>query len=316
MLDVYSIGRSDRVSAEAPVPVVHSVVRHVALGGAANAAANVRSLTAGCDLIGAVGDDAQAVELREALTACDIVSRLAVTADRPTTTKTRIIANGSQVVRLDDEYRGWLPDPCRSQLVRAIRRLGPTNALLISDYAKGVCDDSVIREALRAAERASLPVVVDSKSARINAYRGATMVKLSSHDVEQNAEIFNPVTQARRLQSLLPGTAILVTLGANGMLLAEPGGRVTSMPTLARSVFDVTGAGDTVAATAATALAAGGSVQQAAELANIAAGIVVEKPYTATSTAAEIMAHGAQPSRAGARAARTTVVSDDAAATS
>jgi D-beta-D-heptose 7-phosphate kinase/D-beta-D-heptose 1-phosphate adenosyltransferase len=221
---------------------------------------------------------------------------LCVDADRATTTKSRIVAHGQQVARLDVEERDPLPPALEEAVVAAVaRHLPRARACIISDYAKGVVTPRVARELIRLARQAGRPVVVDPKGADYTKYRGATVVKPNLHEAERSArvEITGEATlgeAAARLIDLLEGSAVLVTRGPDGMSLFRPGTAALHVPAVVRHVFDVTGAGDTVAGTLAMALAARGSLERAVELANRAASIVVGKVGTATVTREELRA--------------------------
>lgn len=302
MLDEYIWGEVQRISPEAPVPVVEIRRRTFVPGGTANAAANVVSLGGRAWLGGVVGRDHQAATLCETLKQCGIDADGLVSDDtRPTTTKTRIVAHGQQVVRVDTEVRA----PLRSELEEAIlrwvaHRLTDADACILSDYAKGVVSARVAEECIRMARQGGKPIVVDPKGAQYAKYRGATLITPNVREAEQalhcaidgDADMENV---GQRLVALLAGTAVLITRGSQGMTLFREGSRPVHIPAAARTVFDVTGAGDTVVGMLAMALAAGASLEQAAHLANRAAGHVVSKVGTATVTIQELLraeAHG------------------------
>lgn len=297
MLDEYIRGEVRRISPEAPVPVVEVRGRDFVPGGAANTAANVAALGGRPILVSAVGRDHAASMLREVLVRNGTdPAGLCVDAARSTTTKSRIVARGQQVVRLDVEESAPLPPALEAELVAAVQRHLPrADACIISDYAKGVVTPRVARELIRLARQTGRPVVVDPKGADYTKYRGATVVKPNLHEAERSAkvEIAGEDTLAEaagRLIALLGGSAVLVTRGAEGMSLFRPGAEPWHVPAVVRQVFDVTGAGDTVAGTLAMGLAAGGPLEAAIELANRAASIVVGKVGTATVTCDELRA--------------------------
>ncbi len=296
MLDEYIWGEVRRISPEAPVPVVEVKRRTFIPGGAANTAANIAALGGRPVLVSVVGPDHAASRLREELarTGAD-ADGLCVDAARPTTTKSRIVAHNQQVgPRLDVEDRSPVPPGVEDALLAAVQRHLPrVDACIISDYAKGVVAPRVARELIRLARQAGRPVVVDPKGADYSKYRGATVVKPNLHEAERSAkvEITDETTlyeAAGRLIELLDGSAVLVTRGAEGMSLFRPGTAAWHVPAVVRQVFDVTGAGDTVAGTLAMGLAARGTLEQAIELANWAASIVVGKVGTATVTCEEL----------------------------
>lgn len=295
MLDRYLVGDSDRVSPEAPVPVVTVRERRRALGGAANVAANAAAVGAACTLVGVVGDDQDGLALRQELAAAGLPDAGLVTvADRPTTSKTRVVARGQQVVRIDEEVDGELHGRDLGRLIEALRRaVTDADVLLLEDYNKGVLAPEAVSAALDAARARGIPVVVDPKFRRFFSFRGATVFKPNRRELE--AALGAAVDFAH--QDALPDALdrlgvehLLVTLGADGMLLVSPGSATTHIPSLAREVFDVSGAGDTVTAWLGTAMAAGASVLEAARLASYAAGIEVGKAGVATVSPAEVLA--------------------------
>jgi D-beta-D-heptose 7-phosphate kinase/D-beta-D-heptose 1-phosphate adenosyltransferase len=296
MLDEYIWGTVRRVSPEAPVPVVEFDRRTHGAGGAANVAANVTSLGGRALLAGVVGADPAAELLAAALRAHGIESPgLLVDAGRPTTTKTRVLAHNQQIARLDCERRGPLPPDLEDALLRCVEpRFGTADAYILSDYAKGVVSPRLAQRFLHAVRPTGKPVVVDPKGTDYAKYRGATVVKPNLREVE---DVFNCTVTAeddlheaaRRLLEVLAGAALLVTQGPQGMTLFRDGHRPWHAPALARRIFDGTGAGDTVTATLALALAAGASLEQAAILATRAAAVVVGKVGTAQVTPGELL---------------------------
>ncbi len=307
MLDEYVWGEVRRISPEAPVPVVEVVRRSFVPGGAANTAANVAALGGLPVLVSAVGDDPSAAVLRDLLTQAGTdPDGLCADPARPTTTKSRIVAHNQQIARLDEEARAPLPAALEESLLSAVaRHLPRAEAVVISDYAKGVVTPRVAGELIRLARQAGLPVVVDPKGADYSKYKGASVVKPNLHEAERCAgvEITGAAAlaeAARRLAGVLGGAALLVTRGSDGMSLFRPGQEPLHVPAVVRQVFDVTGAGDTVTGTLAMGLAAGSALEQAVRLANRAASIVVGKVGTATVTRDELRAEltGAELPRA------------------
>jgi D-beta-D-heptose 7-phosphate kinase/D-beta-D-heptose 1-phosphate adenosyltransferase len=297
MLDEYIWGEVRRISPEAPVPVVEMSRRTYVPGGASNTAANVAALGGLPQLLGVVGSDYQASCLREALSRSGIDHQgLCVDEDRVTTTKTRIVAHSQQVVRLDCEQRAPLSARLEDALLReAETRLPEVDAGVISDYGKGMVSERVARQFIRMARQSAKPVVVDPKGTDYGKYRGATVVKPNAHEAEAVAK--QPITDedslqevGRRLLEVLDGSALLITRGPQGMSLFRWGEPAVHLPTLARHVFDVTGAGDTVASVLSLGLAAKGSLEESMHLANRAASIVVGKVGTATVTLEELLA--------------------------
>ena len=295
MLDRYFIGDTDRVSPEAPVPVVTVRERRRALGGAANVAANAAAVGAECVLVGVVGDDQDGRAVRQELAAAGLTDEgLVAVADRPTTTKTRVLARGQQVVRIDDEVDADLTGRDLERLIAALEQaVGTADVLLLEDYNKGVLAPPAVAAALEAATRRGVPVIVDPKFRRFFAFRGATVFKPNRRELEAALGAAVDFDHQDALPEALERLGVghlLVTLGAEGMLLVEAGGTTTHVPSLAREVFDVSGAGDTVTAWLGTAMAAGATVLEAAQLASYAAGIEVGKAGVATVSPAEVLA--------------------------
>jgi D-beta-D-heptose 7-phosphate kinase/D-beta-D-heptose 1-phosphate adenosyltransferase len=297
MLDEFWWGRVSRISPEAPVPVVQVTGQSFHLGGAGNVAASVRSLGGAAVLAGAVGEDAAGGRVREGLAAAGVVSCLVALGDeRPTTVKTRVVAHGQQVVRADREDTADVPAGAEAALLESVRRELPScGALVVSDYQKGVVTASLLERVLPLAKRHGVPVLVDPKVRHFRLYRGATVVTPNQLEAEQatGLRLRSPaevVAAGRRILSLVGCRAVLVTRGEHGMSLCERGRPPLHVPTAAREVFDVTGAGDSVIAAMALALAAGASLPEAAVLANCAAGVVVGKVGTAQASPAEVLA--------------------------
>ena len=295
MLDRYLVGDTERLSPEAPVPVVTVRERHAALGGAANVAANVAALGAHCLLVGTVGDDTDGAAIRGELAVARLEDRHVITiAGRPTTSKTRIIARAQQIVRIDDEVETLLDGTDLDRLIRVTREtLADADALLLEDYNKGALAPALITAAMDVARRRGIPVVVDPKFRQFFEYAGATVFKPNRRELEsalgaavdlQNGDALPRVLARLKVDNLL------VTLGAEGMVLVMKDGSTTHIPSIAREVYDVSGAGDTVTAWLGTALAAGASVREAAQLANLAAGVEVAKPGVATVSPEEVAA--------------------------
>lgn len=302
MLDEYIWGDVRRISPEAPVPVVEHTGRSVRAGGAANAAANVASLGGVVSLGGAVGSDAYAGELRQALQQQG-VGDFWLVADpaRPTTTKTRIVAHNQHLVRIDRECHAELPRPLEEELVAwAADRLQTVGACVISDYAKGVISARLVQRLIKLGREAQVPIVVDPKGGDFAKYRGATVITPNTHEAEQAVshrlkDEASLRQGALELQGLLDGASVLITRGEEGMTLFERGANPHHIPTAARSVYDVTGAGDTVAGALALGLAAGLSLADAALVANRAAGVVVGKVGTASVSLAELLEAYSRP---------------------
>jgi rfaE bifunctional protein kinase chain/domain len=295
MLDRYLIGDTDRLSPEAPVPVVTVAQRHAALGGAANVAANVSALGARCLLVGVVGDDGDGAAIRQELAVARLEDRFVLTiAGRPTTSKTRIVARGQQIVRIDDEVDSLLEGQDLTRLIAAARdALADADALLLEDYNKGALSPDLIVAVMEVARRRGIPVIVDPKYRQFFQYQGATVFKPNRRELESALGAAVDLQNGNALPEVLARLKVdnlLVTLGAEGMVLVTKDGNLTQIPSIARQIFDVSGAGDTVTAWLGTALAAGASIREAAQLANYAAGVEVGKAGVATVSPEEVLA--------------------------
>src|SRR5881296_1604720 len=291
MLDVYLVGEVDRVSPEAPVPVVTVHASRHGLGGAANVAA----IVAECRLVAVLGNDTRGASVRTELEDLHLSSDFVLTdAGRPTTSKTRVVARGQQMLRIDEEIDDPISARVMDQLGRSLERaLADADALLIEDYNKGTLVPQVIERGMAIAKKRSLPVVVDPKFKNFFAYRGATVFKPNRRELELAMGAALDLAHPDALPDALGKLAVenlLLTLGSEGMMLITKDGEVVRVPSMAREVFDVSGAGDTVTAWVGTALAAGASVREAAHLANFAAGIEVGKAGVATVSGAEVLA--------------------------
>lgn len=293
MLDIYLRGDVDRISPEAPVPVVRIRERRQALGGAANVASNVLALGARCSMVCAVGADAAGSDLRAMLAAAGAAVDGVVEAGRPTTTKTRVLARAQQLVRVDEESDSDLDGVDVVALEQAVADVvAHADALVLEDYNKGALAPTVIRAAIAAANARAIPVVVDPKFRNFFEYRGATVFKPNRREldaalgaaVDLDAPDALPATCAR-----LGVEHLLLTLGERGMVLVSADGEMGRIPTTAREVYDVVGAGDTVTAYIATMLAAGASAAEAAVIANFAAGVEVGKLGAVSVSADEVV---------------------------
>ena len=295
ILDRYLIGDTDRLSPEAPVPVVTVHERKDAPGGAANVAANVAALGATCLLVGVVGDDTEGTAIRRELAALNLEDRHVITiAGRPTTSKTRIIARAQQVVRIDDEVDSLLDGPDLARLIRVAREaLADADALLLEDYNKGALAPDLITAVMEVARRRGIPIVVDPKFRQFFEYAGATVFKPNRRELESALGAAVDLQNGNALPQVLArlkADNLLVTLGAEGMVLVMKDGSTTHIPSIARDIYDVSGAGDTVTAWMGTALAGGASIREAAQLANYAAGVEVSKAGVATVSPEEVLA--------------------------
>jgi D-beta-D-heptose 7-phosphate kinase/D-beta-D-heptose 1-phosphate adenosyltransferase len=297
MLDRFVHGSVERISPEAPIPVV-SVERSIDMpGGAANVARNIAALGAHAILVGVVGEDSWAQDLRMQLASSPTIDvHLVRDASRPTTVKTRYVADGQQVMRADRESRAPLCAGVERRLLDGLLAvLDRASVIVLSDYAKGVLSDSVTRAIIETARRAKKTIIVDPKGRDFGKYRGATILTPNRLEL-QAASGQNCVSQeqvvdgARRVLEQNVCDTMVITRGRDGMSVVGRGELAVHLPAAARQVFDVSGAGDTVVAAIALGLACGGQIVDASTLANIAAGIVVGKRGTATVSTGEIIA--------------------------
>lgn len=298
MLDEYLFGAASRISPEAPVPVVDITRRQYVAGGAANVAANVRSLGAAVRLLGVWGNDSHARTLAGVLEQAEIdFSAVSVSGQRSTTCKTRVIAGQQQIVRFDTEDRIPLTFAERTVLAGCFAgALAKCDICVFSDYGKGMLPADFCAELIASAREANKPVIVDPKGLDFSKYRGCTVITPNLKEAAQAAG-FEDGSDAEtseigtRLLEQLPGASVLITRGADGMALFRPTKRPLTIPTVAREVFDVVGAGDTAVAALAVALAAGLSLERATYLSNVAAGIAVGKRGTVAVSLDELLAH-------------------------
>ena len=296
MVDRFLWGSVSRISPEAPVPVVRVERESASLGGAGNVASNVVALGGVAIPVGLHGEDADGALLTRLFGEVGIgVAGLLPVAGRPTTIKTRIVAHHQHVVRFDREEDGPPGDAVVKALqARAIAALEGATALVVSDYEKGALSGELLDVVLPEAARRGLPIVVDPKVRLMPHYRPVTVITPNTREtaeasgmrVRTDAEL----TQAgRSLLARIGCPWLLITRGERGMLLLSADGSSFSVPTRAREVFDVSGAGDTVVATLALALTAGAAMQEAVVLSNLAAGVVVGKLGTASLSRAELL---------------------------
>ncbi|MFT4676311.1 MAG: D-beta-D-heptose 7-phosphate kinase/D-beta-D-heptose 1-phosphate adenosyltransferase [Patiriisocius sp.] len=288
MLDRYWHGSTERISAEAPIPVVDIQTIEDRLGGAANVALNVTSLGGLAGLIGAIGDDEAGTILRAKLATAGIDDGLVALNDRPTITKYRIVSRKQQLVRADFESTEAVASEAFTSVLND--KLQQFDILILSDYDKGALAEP--QDAIRLALKQNKPILVDPKFKDFSAYAGATLVKpnqgefsraIGSWSTEQEM-----VEKARIMMANLGFTSMLITRGSNGMTLVPKDQPELHLPAKSREVFDVSGAGDTVIATLAAALAAGETLSDAVQLCNTAAGIVVTKLGTASVSGPEL----------------------------
>ncbi|MDR2340046.1 MAG: PfkB family carbohydrate kinase [Deltaproteobacteria bacterium] len=299
MLDVYIHGEAARLSPEAPVPIVRVARRLLMPGGMGNVVMNLRALGAKPMALGLLGQDDSGRRLRKLLMPGKSQGDMALVVDkgRPTTVKTRVIAGIQQVVRYDEEsLLPASPLVCARVKKEAKRLLSTAKSLSLSDYGKGLLDEKLTQWFVRAAKAHDIPVLVDPKGPDWRPYAGATLV--TPNRQELSMALGRDLTHASS-KDLAKGASelierhgirnILVTRSEDGMSLVSQGGKSWHLPTRARAVFDVSGAGDTVVAAMAAALAAGATLREGAMLATLAAGVVVGKVGTSTASPEEIM---------------------------
>jgi D-beta-D-heptose 7-phosphate kinase/D-beta-D-heptose 1-phosphate adenosyltransferase len=297
MSDRYLWGRVERISPEAPVPVVSIERETYSLGGAANVAHNLAALGARPRIVGLIGMDAAGGALESEVRARGVdTAGLLADPGRRTTVKTRIIAHQQQVVRADEEDAFDASPEMEERLVEALERaLREVDAVVVSDYGKGAITARGLDACLAGAKSLGVPVCVDPKETHFFSYQGVAVLTPNLHEASRafGRTIRDRATldqAGHSLRGRLSADALLVTRGAEGMSLFESSGETTHLPTAAREVYDVTGAGDTVVSTYALALAAGATAPVAAFLANHAAGLVIRHAGTAVTTQAELLA--------------------------
>jgi D-beta-D-heptose 7-phosphate kinase/D-beta-D-heptose 1-phosphate adenosyltransferase len=289
IMDEYIWGEVSRISPEAPVPVVEVRDQTKMLGGAANVLNNIISLGGRGILCGVMGDDPTGREILERLKAMGSTRRgIVIEPQRPTSVKTRIIAHNQQVVRFDRESRKGIQDESREKLLRMVEDYrGEIDAVLVADYGKGVVSEALMKSLRGLVIDRKVPLAVDPKTGNFQCYRGVDVITpnhyeagaFSRVEVVDEASLIQAGTQM--LQELGCGT-VLVTQGKDGMTLFETNGEISHIPTVAKKVFDVTGAGDTVISTFCLGLASGMDMKSAAVISNFAAGFVVAEVGTTT----------------------------------
>ena len=294
MLDEFIWGKVRRISPEAPVPVVEVVDETYRLGGSGNVAANVQGLDGSAIPIGVVGRDAASSRIVELLEKAGIETCGLVRADRPTTVKTRILAHSQQVVRTDRESKKPLSAELNAELANLFTQFLPkAAAVIVSDYDKGVVNRELMTDILPKAKQRGIPVFLDPKVHHADYYRPITLITPNHREAELLSGLAIDNEQAleqagRKLLEKFGCEYVLITRGEEGMSLFNGTGS-HHLPTFAREVFDVTGAGDTVIAALALGRSGGATMEESAVLANHAAGIVVGKVGTATVSRAELV---------------------------
>lgn len=286
MLDSYITGNAVRLSPEAPVPVVTVTDRFDMLGGAGNVALNLSGLACGVILVGVVGDDLAGRSVKHVLDNDGIIHNLFTSGACPTTVKTRVMAHQHQLVRFDDERCDVGDDGRVEFIIDAVHRnISKVGAIILSDYSKGVLSLKVTEDIIGFGKQLGVPVLVDPKRGDWKRYQGADIITPNTSELEESANVKIGDVTTRALSCAKDALldygfkAIVVTRGAEGVLLVTPT-EYSVIPAQARSVFDVSGAGDTVIATLAACMCSGHTLQEAVRVANCAAGVVVEKPRT------------------------------------
>jgi D-beta-D-heptose 7-phosphate kinase/D-beta-D-heptose 1-phosphate adenosyltransferase len=297
MLDRYVHGEVRRISPEAPIPVLRAQGRRAVLGGAANVAQNIAALGAQALLVGVVGLDDAGGEIGRVLAASPaITARLVAAPGRPTTVKTRFVSGGHQLLRLDEEDSEAIDETTQARLLAEFgAALASADVVVLSDYAKGVLTDHVLSRAIALARAANKAVIADPKRASFAAYDGVDVLTPNESEAARAAgvscdEDAGAVEAGERALAQAGAGAVLVTRSAKGLTLVRRDAPPLHLPTRAQAVADVSGAGDTLIAAFAIGLAAGGAMPEAATLANVAAGISVGKPGTATVSHGELAA--------------------------
>lgn len=299
ILDRYITGDVTRISPEAPIPVLAARHTEERLGGAGNVGANLRSMGADVEVIGMLGDDANGRTVLELLDEIGAeTGRCVRDAGRPTIEKARLVSGVNQMLRVDWEEPHPIAEPFERQVLAALDDAIPAaQAIILSDYGKGLCTPGILAATTRIARAHGIPVLVDPKGRDYTRYRGATLVTPNRKEAEEALgrkldQLGDLPAAARELIALAELDSAVITLGAEGIFYLEKNGESGRVPTMARAVFDVTGAGDTVISNLALGLAAGFSLEDAVRLANQAAGIVVGRRGAASVTREEMRAAG------------------------
>ena len=284
MLDRYFWGKVSRVSPEAPVPVIDYENETFHLGGAANVANNLLSLGIVPILCGVLGDDKYAVKFKEISEENNIITDgLYTDPKRLTTVKTRIIGNNQQIVRLDRESRDIIDEKAEKHILKTLEKIDDLSAIIFEDYNKGAISENLIVETMKWAKEKGIPIFVDPKFENFFKYIGAKVFKPNLKEVSKalareinSREEFEKA--GKEILEKLQSENVMMTLGEKGVMLFESNGDISSVPTRARMVADVSGAGDTAIATLTAAIIGGAGIKEAVTIANLAAGIVCEHP--------------------------------------
>ena len=294
MLDGYANGLVNRISPEAPVPVLNHMHHHEVAGGASNVAMNIVALGGKASLVGLIGDDEEGRRLNSMLTSAGVNTAFVREDGRTTISKLRIVSGNHQLLRIDKEVKEHISTATEKLIIdSACRLIMFADAVILSDYMKGCLSDSVLSAVIGAARDRGIPVFVDPKRHNISCYRGADYITPNRKEltaatgINCSDESFERVAAKKAMEST--GAAVLLTRSEDGMVLFAKDGDETWLPTESKEVFDVSGAGDTVVASFALAIAGGVPPEQALRIANCAAGIVIGKLGTATVSADELL---------------------------
>lgn len=289
MIDEFIYGKVERISPEAPVPVVDVSSTTYTPGGAGNVVNNIYALGGKVYPTGVIGDDGTGKKLIKDFKAKGIeIDGVIIDSERPTTLKSRIIAHSQQLIRVDREQRTDIEEWVCKQILSFCRMvIEEVQSIVISDYGKGVINPRLLEEIIPLGKKYNIPIIVDPKESHFLSYKGVTLITPNVHEAgnlihKKITDEESLIEVGKSILSQLKCRGVLITRGEKGMTLFEENEELTHIPTVAREVYDVTGAGDTVVAVIALALGAGFEMKIAAQLANFAAGIVVEKVGTAT----------------------------------
>ncbi len=295
MLDKYIYGNVSRISPEAPVPIIHAMRENYVPGGAANVAKNASSLGGTVYLLGIVGNDSSAQILEKILKKNSIRTLFVRDKNRPTVMKVRMVGHNQQLLRLDYENTINVADNIEKEIIKKINSvIGDVDAIIISDYAKGILTKNLIQHIIKSSEKHKTPVIADPKPLHKEYFAGVTVITPNNREASEMAGIPEENEKSifeigKRLVEELD-VNVIITRGEKGMLMFEKNSPVVvNIPTQAKEVYDVTGAGDTVVAALALSLCAGANLKESATIANFAAGIVVGKTGTATTSAEELL---------------------------
>lgn len=298
MLDRYWWGNVTRISPEAPVPIVNLEKTDSTAGGTANVAVNIAGLKANALLLGIVGKDIEAKQLCDSLSSQNVSTEYLIsTEERPTIVKTRIVANHQHIVRIDQENTLFISKDVEDTVYNAFTQyIDKVNVILISDYAKGLLTDSLLEKIISLANSKNKPVLIDPKGKDYRKYNQATILTPNKkeaieacHYTENDSNFINNIGNYLLNNHNLG--SLLITLGEDGMILFQKDSKPIHFEALARKIYDVTGAGDTVIATLAVAIATGFSLTEACQIANVAAGLVVEKLGTTSIQLSDLIEH-------------------------